>query len=83
VLTVDRDEVVARLVRRAQEEGRSDDTEEVMRHRQDVYSEQTAPLIAVYADRGLLVEVDGTGEVTEVTERVFEALEKTNGAAAS
>jgi adenylate kinase len=75
--------VVARLVKRAQAEGRSDDTEEVMRHRQDVYEEQTAPLIEVYAERGLLVEVDGMGAVAEVTTRVFAALEQTNGAAAS
>jgi adenylate kinase len=83
VLTVDEDEVVARLVKRAQEEGRSDDTEEVMRHRQDVYTEQTAPLIETYADRGKLVEVDGMGSVPEVSSRVFEALEQTNGATAS
>ena len=83
VLTVDKEEVVARLVKRAQDEGRADDTEEVMRHRQDVYEEQTAPLIEVYAERGLLVEVDGMGAVAEVTTRVFEALEQTNGAAAS
>lgn len=83
VLTVDKDEVVERLLKRARDEGRSDDTEEVMRHRQDVYAEQTAPLIEVYADRGLLVEVDGMGEVEEVTTRVFDALGQTNGAAAS
>ena len=83
VLTVDRDEVVARLVKRAQAEDRSDDTEEVMRYRQDVYAEQTAPLIETYAERGLLVEVDGMGAVSDVTTRVFEALEQTNGAAAS
>ncbi len=83
VLTVDKDEVVARLVKRAQDEGRSDDTEEVMRHRQEVYAEQTAPLIERYADRDLLVEVDGMGAVPDVTTRVFAALEQTNGAAAS
>ena len=83
VLTVDKEEVVQRLLKRAQDEGRSDDTEDVMRHRQDVYSEQTAPLIEVYGERGLLVEVDGMGAVAEVTTRVFEALEQTNGAAAS
>ncbi len=83
VLTVDKEEVVARLVKRAQDEGRADDTEEVMRHRQDVYTEQTAPLIEVYDDRGLLVEVDGMGEVADVTARVFDALEETNGATAS
>ncbi len=83
VLTVDKDEVVERLLKRARDEGRSDDSEEVMRHRQDVYSEQTSPLIAVYEDRGLLVEVDGMGAVQDVTARVFEALDETNGAAAS
>ncbi len=83
VLTVDKEEVVQRLVKRAQAEGRSDDDEEVMRHRQDVYAEQTAPLIEVYADRGLLVEVDGMGAVEDVTARVFAALEETNGAATS
>jgi adenylate kinase len=83
VLTVDEDEVVKRLVKRAQAEGRSDDDEQVMRHRQDVYTEQTAPLIEAYADRGLLVEVDGMGAVDDVTARVFAALEETNGAAAS
>ena len=83
VLTVDKEEVVQRLVKRAQAEGRSDDDEEVMRHRQDVYAEQTAPLIEVYAERGLLVEVDGMGAVEDVTARVFAALEETNGAATS
>ena len=80
VLTVDKEEVVQRLLKRAQDEGRSDDTEEVMRHRQDVYAEQTAPLIEVYDERGLLVEVDGMGAVDDVTARVFDALEETNGA---
>jgi adenylate kinase len=83
VLTVDKEEVVQRLLKRAQDEGRSDDTEDVMRHRQDVYTEQTAPLIEVYDERGLLVEVDGMGAVADVTARVFDALEETNGATAS
>jgi adenylate kinase len=81
VLTVDQDEVVQRLLHRAHQEGRVDDTEEVMRHRQDVYAEQTAPLIKVYDDRGMLVEVDGMGPVEEVTTRVFEALGETSAAA--
>ena len=75
MLTVDQEEIVARMLNRAQTDGRADDTEDVIRHRQDVYVEQTAPLISVYADRGLLVEVDGLGEVDEVTARVFTALE--------
>ncbi|HEU4513920.1 MAG TPA: adenylate kinase [Nocardioidaceae bacterium] len=82
VLTVDDEELVQRLLHRAETEGRTDDTEEVVRHRQDVYNEQTAPLIAVYADRGILVEIDGMGAVDEVTERVFAALDKVRGSAA-
>jgi adenylate kinase len=83
VLTVDTDEVVARLRKRAVAEGRSDDTEDVIRHRQEVYAEQTAPLIEVYDERGLVVRVDGMGGVAEVTSRIFDALDATNGAAAS
>jgi adenylate kinase len=82
VLTVDDEELVQRLLHRARTEGRSDDTEEVIRHRQEVYNEQTAPLIAVYADRGLLVEVDGMGPVDEVSERILSALDKVRGGAA-
>ncbi len=80
VLTVDQEEVIQRLLKRAQDEGRSDDTEEVVRHRQEVYTEQTAPLIEVYEERGLLVRVDGMGTVDEVTARVLEALGETSGA---
>jgi adenylate kinase len=74
-LVVDTDEVVQRLIRRAKEQGRSDDTEDVIRKRLDVYREQTHPLAAVYADRGLLVSVDALGAVDEVTDRIFEALQ--------
>jgi adenylate kinase len=75
VLTVDDEEVVARLVQRAELEGRADDTEDVVRRRQEVYAEQTAPLIEVYRDHGLLLEVDGMGEVDEVTGRILAVLE--------
>lgn len=74
-LTVDADEVVARLVLRSQTDGRSDDGEETVRHRQQVYTEQTAPLTSVYGQRGLLVQVDGMGAVDEVTKRLLVALE--------
>lgn len=82
VLTVDAEELVQRLLKRAETSGRSDDTEEVIRHRQGVYVEQTAPLIEVYRERGLLLEVDGLGEVDEVSSRILAALES-RGAAAS
>ncbi len=73
-LVVDRDEVVGRLVKRAEIEGRVDDTEEVVRHRQELYVEQTAPLIDAYKQRGLVIEVDGLGEVDDVTARIVAAL---------
>lgn len=74
-LTVDEDAVVQRLLRRAETDGRADDTEDVIRRRMQVYAEQTEPLIAVYRGRGILIEVDGMGEVEEVTERIFSALD--------
>jgi adenylate kinase len=80
VLTVDQDEVVKRLLQRAEGEGRADDTEDVIRYRQRVYAEQTAPLVEVYGTRGLLLEVDGMGEVDEVAARVLQALDGVQGA---
>ncbi|MDF2093288.1 adenylate kinase [Knoellia sp. 3-2P3] len=74
-LTVDEDAVVQRLLKRAEIEGRADDTEEVIRERQVIYRRETAPLADVYAGRGLLVQVDGMGEVDEVTRRIDDALE--------
>ena len=73
-LTVDEDAVVARLLKRAEIEGRDDDTEEVIRERQAIYRRETAPLTEVYSARGLLVQVDGMGEVDEVTSRIDDAL---------
>jgi adenylate kinase len=73
-ITADTDEVVARLLNRAKEQGRADDTEEVIRRRMDVYAEQTEPLVRVYAERGLLVKVDGMGQMDEVTGRLLAAL---------
>jgi adenylate kinase len=75
VLTVDAEEIVQRLLQRAQVEGRADDTEEVIRRRQEIYADQTEPLIGVYRDRGILVEVDGMGDVEDVTQRIFAALD--------
>jgi adenylate kinase len=74
-LLADTDEVVARLLKRAEIDGRSDDNEETIRVRLQVYAEQTEPLLGVYRSRGLLVEVNGLGEIDEVSERVFAALD--------
>ena len=73
-LSADTDEVVKRLLKRAEIEGRDDDTEDVIRHRLEVYSEQTAPLTNLYSQRGLLVTVDGLGEIDDVTQRLYAAL---------
>jgi adenylate kinase len=73
-LVADADVVVERLRKRALEQGRSDDDETVVRHRLEVYEEQTAPLIDVYSQRGQVVAIDGIGEISDVTERIISAL---------
>jgi len=77
VLQVDLEELITRLLERARTSGRADDTEDVIRHRQQVYAEQTAPLLALYRERGLVFEVDGRGTVDEVSERIWGAIAQT------
>ena len=74
-LTADTEELIRRLSKRAQEQGRTDDTPDVIRRRQEVYEEQTAPLIDVYLSRSVVAKINGLGEVSEVTGRIIEALE--------
>jgi adenylate kinase len=74
-LVVDPEELIGRLLKRAETSGRADDTEEVIRHRQEVYSAETAPLLKIYGERGLLREVDGMGDVDEIAQRIDRALE--------
>lgn len=73
-LTVDAEEVVARLLQRAQEQGRVDDTEETIRHRQNVYRAETEPLLEVYRAQGLVVPVDGMGSIDGVGQAIADAL---------
>jgi adenylate kinase len=73
-ITADVEELVRRLSVRAGVEGRSDDSEDVVRTRQEVYREQTAPLVQLYSQRGLLRSVDGLGAIDEVTGRLVAAL---------
>jgi len=73
-LIVDTDEVVQRLIERSRIQGRADDTEDVIRRRLEIYFEQTAPLTELYATQGLLVQVDGMGDVNDVTARLLAAL---------
>ena len=74
-LTADAEELLRRLSGRAQEQGRSDDTPEVIKRRLDVYEEQTAPLIDIYASRSLVAKVNGLGEIGDVTNRIIEVLD--------
>jgi adenylate kinase len=73
-LVAEPDIVVERLRKRAVDQGRTDDDEAVVRHRLDVYAEQTAPLIDVYSVRGLVAAIDGIGDISEVTQRITDAL---------
>jgi adenylate kinase len=74
-LTADSEELIRRLLQRAAEQGRADDTPEVIRKRQEVYEEQTAVLIDIYNARSLVAEINGLGEIQDVTGRIIEALE--------
>jgi len=73
-LTADKDELLDRLIKRGEESGRSDDTPDVIRNRQKIYWEQTAPLLDFYHDKGILKEVDGLGEIPEITKRILDVL---------
>ncbi|NYF97612.1 adenylate kinase [Janibacter cremeus] len=73
-LVVDDEVVVDRLLKRAEVEGRSDDSEEVIRERMALYHRETEPLSSAYDERGLLVTVDGVGGVDEVAQRIVTAL---------
>ncbi|MGF9662649.1 adenylate kinase [Arthrobacter crystallopoietes] len=73
-LTADDEELVKRLLSRAELEGRADDNETVIRHRLDLYHEQTEAVVSRYAERGILTKVDGIGPIDEVTDRIMDAL---------
>ena len=74
-LSVPRDESISRLSLRAAEQGRSDDTEEVIANRLAIYERETAPILGVYRTRGVVDEIDGVGSLDEITARIIEALE--------
>jgi adenylate kinase len=74
-LSVPRDESIARLSLRAQEQGRTDDTEEVIANRLAIYERETAPILGVYGARGIVVQIDGVGSLDDITARIISALE--------
>ncbi|GAA4840885.1 adenylate kinase [Garicola koreensis] len=73
-LTADTEELTSRLVQRAETDGRTDDNEDVIRHRLEVFQKETAPMIEEYRQRGLLQQVDGLGEIETVNARIMDAL---------
>ncbi len=73
-LIVDEEQIVARLAQRSAEQGRSDDSESVVRHRLQVYAEQTAPVASYYDNKGLLTRIDGMGSIDEINQRLCDAL---------
>lgn len=74
-LDVPREESLKRIALRAQEQGRSDDTEAAIAHRLDIYERETAPILAVYRTRGVVDTIDGVGSLDEITERIVAGLE--------
>jgi adenylate kinase len=74
-LAVPRDESIARIAGRAAEQGRSDDTEEVIANRLAIYERETAPILEVYRTRGIVDDIDGVGSLDEITDRIIAALE--------
>ena len=82
-LEVPDEELVERLLKRAEIEGRSDDTQEVIEHRLDLYHRETESVIQEYVERGIVARVDGTGQIDDVTERLLQAVYSVRAATGS
>jgi adenylate kinase len=74
-LSVPREESMARLELRAAEQGRTDDTAEGIANRLSIYERETAPILNVYRERGIVEEIDGVGTLDEITDRIVDSLE--------
>ncbi|MCR2763257.1 adenylate kinase [Microbacterium sp. zg.B48] len=75
-LAVPRAESIERLTLRAQEQGRDDDTEQVIANRLAIYERETAPILEVYRERGIVDRIDGVGSLDEISARIIAALEQ-------
>ncbi|KCZ87118.1 adenylate kinase [Hyphomonas johnsonii] len=76
-LLVDDDKLLTRVTKRFNEEGRKDDNPETFSRRLEKYYEDTAPLLPIYAERGILVEIDGMGTEDQVASEIDAALKQT------
>ena len=70
LIQVNPDEVVARIAKRAEQENRTDDTEEVVRNRLEIYREQTEPVADFYRKQDIVSEIHGTGSIEQVHDRI-------------
>lgn len=82
-LEVPDEELVERLLKRTEIEGRADDTQEVIEHRLDLYHRETESVIQEYVERGIVARVDGTGQIDDVTERLLQAVYSVRAATGS
>ncbi len=82
-LEVPDEELVERLLKRAEIEGRADDTQEVIEHRLDLHHRETESVIQEYVERGIVARVDGTGQIDDVTERLLQAVYSVRSATGS
>ena len=73
-LTANEEELIKRLIKRGKDSGRSDESPEIIRHRQKVYWTQTAPLLEYYTQEKILKKVDGLGNITDITKRILETI---------
>ena len=76
-ILVDDDKLLSRVTKRFEEQGRKDDNPETFSKRLEKYYEDTAPLVPIYAERGILVEVDGMGSIEAVATAIDAALKET------
>ena len=74
-LTANEEELILRLINRGKDSGRSDESPEIIRHRQKVYWRQTAPLLEYYNEKKVLKKVDGLGNITDITKRILETID--------
>ena len=74
-LTANEEELILRLINRGKDSGRSDESPEIIRHRQKVYWRQTAPLLEYYSEKKVLKKVDGLGNITDITKRILETID--------
>ena len=74
-LTANEEELILRLINRGKDSGRSDESPEIIRHRQKVYWKQTAPLLEYYSEKKVLKKVDGLGNITDITKRILETID--------